>query len=360
MFLLNKYLLTRYIQNFITVSTAFIAIYLLIDFFQKIDKFTSHGGSMALALKFFFLNVPFILDQLGPVLILLSGVITLGILHHNNELRALKAGGIPLRIIVKPIIIGALLSTILFFAMAQWILPGAVSTTNEIWYEQLQGKVPLGIYRGGRYYYKGKEGFYSFEWPDTERLSFSNFSYTRWDDKYNLEYLLSAEKADWNNDRWILFNGQGQHRDTAGNYTQTLFDKKEDFLPESPTNFFIPEYKSAELSLTGLFRDANSKETEEELIVSRATFFSRISYILLGFPLLLLGLPMLIISYQKWGRDLAIAIPVSCLLAFIAWGIWGALQSLSKAGYIPPLVSATIVHMIFAGAGLFLLYQQDK
>ena len=81
---------------------------------------------------------------------------------------------------------------------------------------------------------------------------------------------------------------------------------------------------------------------------------------MLGVPLLLLGLPILMISYQKWGRDLAVTIPASCMLAFIAWGSWGALQSLAKAGYLSPYIAASVVHITFAGAGIFFLRQQDK
>ncbi len=360
MILLSRYLLAQFGVNFATVSTGFVAIYLLVDFFEKIDEFTTHNGTMGMALKFFFLNIPFILDQLGPVLILLSGVITLGILNHNNELRALKAGGTPLKTIIRPIIIGSLLATIFFLAAAQWLLPKTIATTNQIWYEQLQGKVPLGIHRGGRYYYKGKEGFYSFQWPNTEKLSFNNFSYSSWNESYNVDLMLSAVQAEWLDGEWIFRNVQTQKRDKDGNFSYSVYREEKIFLPESPEAFFIPEYKSAEMSVTDLFRDANSKETEEEIIISWTNFFSRISYIFLGVPLLLLGLPILMISYQKWGRDLAIAIPASCMLAFVAWGFWGALQSFSRAGYMPPYISATVIHIIFASAGIFLLHKQDK
>lgn len=360
MILLNRYLLAQYIRNFITVSTAFVAIYLLVDFFEKIDKFTSHGGTMGLALRFFFLNIPFILDQLGPVLILLSGVITLGMLNYNNELRALKAGGVPLKNIAKPVLIGALLATLLFMFMAQFILPRTISTTNRIWYEQLQGKVPLGIYRSGRYYYKGKEGFYSFEWPETDRFSFKNFSYSQWNSAYNLKLLLSAGQAEWQNGTWIFSNGQTQHLKDGGEYSYTIFDELEQTLPESPDAFFVPAYRSAELSLSGLFREARKKETQEEKTVSWANFYSRISYILLGIPLLLLGIPVLLIFYQKWGRDLAIAIPASCMLAFVAWGFWGALQSFAKAGYLAPTIAAVTVHILFSAFGVFLLRKEDR
>lgn len=51
---------------------SFIAIYLLIDFFEKIDNFMEKGKSMALVGKFFLLSIPFIVEQMGP------GLYTLG------------------------------------------------------------------------------------------------------------------------------------------------------------------------------------------------------------------------------------------------------------------------------------------
>lgn len=359
--LLDRYLLGQFIRYFFTVNVGFVAIYLLVDFFEKIDNFSRAGKSFALSMKFFLLNIPFIIDQIGPILVLLSGVITLGILNHTRELTALKAGGIPLKQIIRPLIIGGIILTVLFLAAAQFLLPKTISATNNIWYEQVKGKVPLGIHRNGRYYYKGLEGFYSFEWPHTENYIFKNFSYSCWDDKYNVRTLISANWADWNEKRkeWILKEGQIQTAGKDNTYKIRNFDYWQLAFPEKPEDFLVPEYQAAELSLTGLFLDIHKKETEHEKKRALAEFLSRLSYIFLGFPLLLLGLPILLISYQKWGRDLSIAIPASCGLAFFAWGTWGALQSLARAAYISPLFAATIIHLIFAGLGVYLLKRQD-
>ena len=94
---LDIYIINQFLRNIATIMAALIAIYLLIDFVEKYDNFAEKGKPIGLVLKFFLLNIPFILDQMGPVCILLAGVITLGILNHSNELIALKASGIPLR-----------------------------------------------------------------------------------------------------------------------------------------------------------------------------------------------------------------------------------------------------------------------
>ena len=358
--LLNRYILNQFTRIFCTVAAGFSAIYTLIDFFEKIDKFMETGKPLGLVFKFFILNIPYIVDQLGPVLILLSGVITIGLLNHHHELTALKSCGIPLRTIVKPVLTGGLLCTLLFLIMAQFVLPATISSTNTIWYEKVKGMVPLGIFRNGRYYYKGHDGFYSFARPDPHKAVFLNFSYSRWTDQFNLSTLISAEAAEWKDQQWILHSGQTQVHTGKDSYQTTLFTEKKISLPETPADFFVPEYEASELSITALYQRIHKQRIQQEKVKAWADFYSRISYTLLGLPLLLLGLPVLLIAYQKWGRDLSIAIPASCGLAFVAWGLWGALQSLARADYINPLLAAVVIHLLFGGAGLFLLHKQNN
>lgn len=357
--LLDRHLTSQYAKHFFTICIAFVSLYLLIDFFEKIDNFNDAGKPAGLVIQYFVFNIPFVVDQLSPILILLSGVITLGILNHNNELTALKAGGIPLKKIIKPIILAGTGLTMLFLATAQWILPHTISITNNIWFEQVKEKIQLGIFRNGRYYFKGKEGFYSFAWINQDETFFNNFSYSKWNKNHKLQLLLSAQYAYFKNDKWILLNGQTQVL-KDGEFETIPFKELHQVLPEKPVDFLIPQYDFAALSITDLFLEAHNKESEKETIKAWTDFYGRISYILLGLPLLLIGLPILLLTYTKWGKDLSIAIPISCGIAFIAWGVWEALQSLAVAGVVPPLLAGTVIHIIFSSIGIYLLYRQNQ
>lgn len=358
--LLNRYILAQFARTFFIVSAAFVAIYLLIDFFEKIDNFMEAGKSVGLIVKYFVLNIPFIIDMLGPILILLSGVISLGALSHNRELTALMAGGIHLRIIIRPIVIGATLFTLLFLAMAQWLLPHTIAATNTIWYEKVKGMVPLGIYRNGRYYYKGTQGFYSFARPWPDKDIFFDFSYSSWNKDHKLATLVAAKKAQWDQRGWHLSDGQTQKNLNGKTSSTSLFGSRDFAFPERPDSFFTPKYQTAELSLTKLYSAMFRQNSHQETVAARTNFYSRISYILLGIPLLFLGLPVLLLSYKKWGKDLSIAIPASCGMAFFAWGLWGALQSLARVDYVSPLLAALLIHVVFGFSGLLLLHRQGR
>jgi len=358
--LLYRYILYNFIRNLGMILACFISLYLLIDFFEKIDNFSEKGKSFSLIAQFFLYNIPFIIDMMSPVCILLAGVVTLGVLNHSNELIALKACGIPLKKITYPIVGAAMVSVLLFLAMAQLVLPTTIATTNLIWNKEVKGKVPLGIYRGGRYYYRGEEGFYSFARPDPQKNVFNNFSYTGWNEAYGMNKLIAAKTTLWNQGVWTLQDGQVQEAAGAARFTSQVFKVRTFNFPETPSDFFVPPDHEMELSLVELYKETKHTKSEDERNKAWANFYGRISYTLLGLPLLLLGLPLLLLVYRKWGRDLSLAIPASCGMAFVCWGVYTALQSLAKANYLNPLAAAFSVHLAVGCLGLLLLLREDS
>ncbi len=359
MILLDKYLFKQFSRNLLLVLAALVTIYLLIDFFERIDDFIEARKSLGLAAKYFLFKTPLILEQLIPIIILLGGVIVLGLLNHNGEILALKAAGIHTFRITVPITVAAVLFSILTLAFAEWIVPPTTAHTNKIFYEQVRKEKPSGILRGNRFYYKDENGFYTFEKLSRQDNRFENFIFTSWDDNYSLDMFLTADTAVWQKGEWTFSNCRIKQKNSDGAYQVTTHDKTTCSLSVAPGDFFVPEYKVNELSLSQLYSLSKSNKgprgTEAGL-----KFLERISFIFLGVPLLMLGLPLLLIVHQKWGRDLSIAIPLSCGLAFAAWGSWSAMQSFAKAAVISPFFAAWAIHLLVAAIGTFLILQQDR
>ena len=145
----------------------------------------------------------------------------------------------------------------------------------------------------------------------------------------------------------------------ATRFAQQVFKEKNFTFPEAPSDFFVPAYRTMELSLLDLYTETKHTKSMEERNKAWADFYGRISYTFLGLPLLLLGLPMLLLVYRKWGRDLSLAIPVSCGMAFVCWGAYTTLQSLAKASYLHPLTAALSIHLVVGCFGVLLLVRED-
>ena len=356
--LLDRYTIKQFTKNFLLVFGSLVSIYLLVDFFEKIDNFVEAHKPIGLAIRYFIFKIPLIYDQLIPVCIMLAGILTLGLMNHNKELQALKAGGISLTRIVKPLIGIAMFFTLISIGAAQWLLPLTNAETNRIWYKEVKQKISSGIVRNGIVYYRGIEGIYSFTRPDPTTYLFTSFRYVSWDDDYSPRLLIAAETANWENGNWLLTDGQ-LRRKTDKNDNIELFQSKTIKLPDSPENFFVPTYQIEELSLwqllTNSIHDWKEDKRENWVDLNR-----RLSYIFLGIPLLLIGIPVVLLVNQNWGRDLTMAVPISCGLAFVAWGIWSANQAMTNAAYLNPVLASWLIHFIVASIGIFLIRLQDR
>jgi lipopolysaccharide export system permease protein len=357
--LLDRYLCKQFAKNLMLVLAALVIIYLLVDFFERIDDFVENQKGLGLAAKYFALKIPLIIEQLTPVIILLGGIIVLGLLNHNGEILALKAVGIHTFRITFPITGAAVLFTLLMVAFAQWIVPATTASTNTIFFEQVRQEKPRGILRKNRFYYKDDQGFYSFEKDKQEENRFDFFIFTSWDENYHLDIMLTADSAIWRNGEWTFTNARLKQKMGDGSYQVTSSAETSFSLDVQPQDFFVPPYKINEMSLSELYRlsreNRGPRGTEAGL-----QLLERVSFILLGIPLLMLGLPLLLIAHQKWGRDLSLAIPLSCGLTFVAWGGWSVLQSLAKAEVVNPYVAAWSIHLLIAALGTFLILQVDR
>lgn len=359
MILLDRYLFKEFAKNLLLVLAALLTVYLLIDFFERIDDFVEGGKSLGLAAKYFVLKIPLIIEQLTPVIILLGGIIVLGLLNHNGEILALKAVGIHTFRITFPITGTAVIFTLLTLAFAEWIVPPTTANTNAIFYEQVRQEKPRGILRKNRFYYKDEQGFYSFEKHELNDNRFDFFIFTSWDENYRLDTFLTADSALWDNGKWSFTNSSIKQKDAGGSYQVSTYAETSFPLAVQPGDFFIPEYKINEMSLSDLF-DLSKANKGPRGTEAWLKLLERLSFIFLGIPLLMLGLPLLLIAHQKWGRDLSLAIPLSCGLAFGAWGGWSVLQSLAKADVINPHLAAWSIHLLIAAIGTILILQADR
>lgn len=359
MILLDRYLFRQFTKNLLLVTAALVTVYILIDFFERIDDFVEGRQSLGLAAKYLLLKIPLMVEQLIPVIILLGGVIVLGLLNHSGEILALKAVGINTFRITFPITATAVVFSILTLALAEWIVPPTTANTNKIFYEQVRQEKPRGILRSNRFYYKDEQGFYSFEKNQEDGNRFDFFTFTSWDENYALDLMLNADSATWSNDTWTFANCRIKQKNSSGDYDISNFTETTFPLSASPEDFFIPEYKINEMSLSELVSLGKTNKGVRG-IEAGLKFLERVSFILLGIPLLMLGLPLLLIAHQKWGRDLSLAIPLSCGLAFAAWGGWSVMQSMATAHIINPYIAAWSVHIFIAAIGTSLILREDR
>ena len=94
---LDRYILQNFLSNFLFSIIVFLVVFILVDVIDRLDKFIDAGMPRSDILRYYLLTVPWFISIAIPMSLLISTVISLGILQKRNEITAIKASGISIR-----------------------------------------------------------------------------------------------------------------------------------------------------------------------------------------------------------------------------------------------------------------------
>jgi lipopolysaccharide export system permease protein len=163
MTIITRYLIREVIKVFFLAFIAFATIFQLLDFFDKLDNFMERSVHWGTVAAYFFCQIPFVTQHMLPVAILLSSVITLGIMSRNRELVALKSSGLSLIRLSYPLILVSCCLALFLFIMNETLLPSLEEKKNRIWQSEVQRKPLQTFFRNEKVWYRGKDIIYHID-----------------------------------------------------------------------------------------------------------------------------------------------------------------------------------------------------
>ena len=101
MLIITRYFTREFLKTFLLCMGAFVALYLLVDLFDRLDDMIKRQVPLSLIIQYVLCSIPMIIYRLCPLGVLLCTFITLGIFVRNQEITALKAHGISLFRVLK-------------------------------------------------------------------------------------------------------------------------------------------------------------------------------------------------------------------------------------------------------------------
>jgi len=119
-------------------------------FWLYIDDLMGKGLSIFVILELLFYVSASLIPLALPLAILLSSIMTLGNLSENNELTALKASGLSIYRILKPLTVVVLIIATTTFFFANYIIPVANLKLHSLIYD-IQNKKMTSVMKPGTY-----------------------------------------------------------------------------------------------------------------------------------------------------------------------------------------------------------------
>ena len=367
MSLLHRYVLKRFIYCYALSATGLIGIFLVVDFFERVDEFIRRDMPYSDLVFYFIYKIPGIAFYMAPQAVLLATVITLAVLARDNEIIAMKAGGIGVVGITIPILGVALVIALLVLASSEYIVPTANKKMNYIFRVKVQGNQPYGNT------YVGEDPFIKQVWfvakdkaiwnirqfdPEEGRVIDARIFYRF--DNGSIRKRIDVKEVVWNGTYWEFIDGFLRTFDQEGRGTTEYFEKRVIPVLETPDDFVRNIIiHSDEMSLQELYKEIQEMTLEgKDTLKYRVEFHQKISYPFISIVLALLAIPLSLRSSRHGG--VLFCVGINLAMGFVFSFLYAMGVSLGFGGFFSPLFAAWGPFILFSSLGFYLLLTLDS
>ncbi len=354
--LLNRYLLRHWGRFFFLALATFVGIYLLVDFFEKVDDFIEHRAPLTLYLTYFLNKIPLIVSQVSPLAMLMGMFMTLGSLSRSNELTALSACGVSLLRLTAPLLGVAALFSLLVLASNEYLVPLCLKKTNHIWHNEMKGK-PEATSRQDRLWVREGNQLINIRlaFPDQQLLQ-GITSYTL-GPHFNLLSRSDAAQATfaagagWTCDDVIVRNVAA---DSGHLVAVDQQDQARLALTRTPEDFKVSLQKNEEMGYGELRALAQKLQAEGyDATRYRVDMQSRLATPFANIIMAFLGIPFAL--QRGRGSSLAMGVTISIGIGIVFFLIQATLLAFGYSGVLPAVIAVWAPNLLFSLLGLWLL-----
>jgi LPS export ABC transporter permease LptF/LPS export ABC transporter permease LptG len=355
--LLDDYLLRDFVINFALILCTLVGLSLIFTVFELLGDILRNQVS-PWTVGDYLLNVtPYFLYNIAQYGVLLTVLITLGLMQRYNEVTALKATGVSIyRIVVPVLLAGALVAAGLFLA-DQFYLPHANKRQDAL-LNQIKGRPAQTYLNPYRKWIFGQHStIYYYQFFDSDRNQFGNLSVFQFNPaNFQLVRRIYADRARWadNLNRWVC--EQGWERSFHGAAIQ-------DYRPYDVSTFAAiseqPAYfkKEVKQSLEMNYEQLKSyihelQQSGFEVVKLKVQLQKKIAFPVITFVMGILAVPFAL-SAGKRGAVAGVATAIGIAVFYTV--ISGLFEAMGNISQLPPALAAWSPDIIFGLLGGYLI-----
>lgn len=356
--LLDKYLLKQVIEMFMMGVCVFTAIIFASDtFITLIKQISQFGLPFKVALMIIILNLPSIIVMTIPMGVLLATVMTLNKLSLASEITVMRACGIGLNRIAKPIFIFAITMSLCSFFINETIVPVTSKQSKDLALWALgQKNIPDGKQN---FVFKelGQNGFLKrlFYVGYCEDKTLHNITVLDTSKEGTIQ-VMQAREGKTSPEGWLFEKGALYTVASDGKILNTtLF---EDFKMALGVDMSRQMNKNIarEMNFSNLIKYiATTDLDEKQKRVVTVELFDKIALPITTICFVLLGVPLAITPPRvRYNRGFLFSV----IIIFVYYLIRALSISFGETGAIPAFLSAWLPNIVLTIWGLFLYYKK--
>lgn len=358
---MDRYIFTQLLGPFFFGFFLFVTVIAIDPLISALQNVINENVSMEVMFRWFLNRLPQDMMFTFPMSVLLATLLVFGRMSKDSETIALRAGGINFFRILVPVMIFAVLVTVVSILFNETIVPGSNERARRIRREEIMKIVePEASENSIMRTSDGAFVYARLVYEQRQLMQMVLLEY--YSETGVLEKRISAVSATWQDGQWLLEAVRIHEYDENGTLIGAPRSEPRKIVEgiiEGPAEFARQSRQPNEMSYTELkerietyertmFMDTT--ELRVELAMKIALPFASIFFAIIGASF---GL-----TNSRSGAFIGFG--VSILIIFIYYILMSFFTALGKSGVLPPLLSAWSQNIIFAFAGMYIVSKVNK
>ena len=352
--IIDRYILREFLKILALVLISVMALFIVIDYNEIAKDVRANDIKLHTLAYYYRFQVFDVLNLTLPITVLVATLVTFGMMAKNNEITAIKSGGISLYRIAVPIVIVAIVISGFAYLILDFVLPYSNRRVHEL-KRQIEGKPKISATSQQKLWYLGKGpyiiNFLSYDRNSQTLSQVQVFEYER--DPFRLTRRVYAPKAHWNGKSWEFSGGWIRSFLPSGDSTYARMtvplalqytETPDDFATDAKA----PEQMSYTQLRTYIETIRKSGYAADQLSVK---LYSKTSWPAISIVMALIALPF---AFRSGKRGALYGVGIALILGVAYWMIYTVFTKFGEVGNLPPLLSAWSANILFAIAALYM------
>lgn len=352
--LLHRYIFKLLWKNFSIGLATFVLLFLMVDFFDRIDNVLAERPSLWLIVQYFACKIPLIVNLMLPVALIFATLFTFGLLSKSSEITAMRASGVTLLWLARPLILFSLALSFLSLLLNEFLVPLSERHQKELYNIDIRQKDARGGYNQSNFWWRRGAHFYTIDLFNSKTKSMRDLS----DFEINQEWQV-IRRTDARSASWLTVGLGWNMRDVTRYHFDGDSVKTEHFgdlplpIPETPTDFYEFNDDTTTMSFWEL-RTFISKQKDNGISTTQylPELYGKLAFPLVIFITGILVLPFTLLPARS--GSMAASSLAAIFVAFTYYAVDSFSIAMGRAELLPAMLAAWTANIVM-GLVAFIL-----
>ncbi len=350
---LDRYLLRTFLSSALFALVTFVLIFIVVNMLEQLDDFIDKGLTGAQVALYYIYFIPDITRLLIPVALLLASLYAIGRLAQLNELTAMKASGVSLYRLLRPLLIAAVVISAADVYFDAWVVPRANRLKFSFERQTLNRQVIAGI-QDNLVFRDSPTTFIDIVTYESGRSKAHTVTIARFDtnDATHMVERIDAAMMEFDSTRrvWVLTKGMRRVFRQGGDSARGFEKLDLATLRATPSDLRSRQTRTDEMNFVELgdFLE-RERRTGRNISTAEVAYYDKLAFPFASFIVVLFGAAL---ASERRRSGLAVQVGIALGVAFTYLALSRIVQTIGAETNMHPAIIAWFTNILFLIAGI--------